>query len=175
MSKYLPVYLAAVKAYRQSLGQQVYPDANSSLRVTFGHVVGYEPQDGLRATPFTTAEGVAAKATNEEPFDASQAVLNAIRDKKYGSYKDDQLGTLPVNFLATLDTTGGNSGSPVMNAKGELVGLLFDGVWDSVSSNWIYDRKATRSICLDIRYMLWYMDVIDAAPRLFTEMGVGTK
>ncbi len=77
-----------------------------------------------------------------------------------------------MNFLSTVDTTGGNSGSPAMNAKGELVGLLFDGTWESVSSNWVFDKQVKRSILVDIRYALWLMDIVYPAPRLLKELNV---
>jgi Peptidase S46 len=174
-SRYRPLYLAGVQQYRRSRGEHIYPDANASLRLTFGHVVGYQLRDGLLALPFTTAAGIVAKATSEAPFDAPNPVLDAIRAQRYGSYADPKLGGLPVNFLADLDTTGGNSGSPVMNAKGDLVGLLFDGTWESVSSNWVFDRDIKRSICVDIRYVLWLMEIAYPAPRLLTEMGAIRK
>ena len=170
-SRYRPLFLSAVQDYRRSLGGHVYPDANASLRVTYGHVVGYQPRDGIAAVPFTTAEGMAAKATPDEPFNAPADLLAAIRAKRYGAYVDPSLGTLPVNFLADLDITGGNSGSPVMNAKGELVGLVFDGTWEGVSANWVYDGMVNRAIALDVRYLLWYMDLVNPAPRLLKEMG----
>jgi hypothetical protein len=95
-----------------------------------------------------------------------------VHDKRYGVYQDAALGTLPVNFLADLDITGGNSGSAVMNARGELVGLAFDGTWEGVSSNWVYNGTVNRAIGMDIRYMLWFMDYIIPAPRLLEEMGI---
>jgi hypothetical protein len=172
LAHYRPLYLTGVQEFRRSRGAAIYPDANGSLRLTYGHVVGYQLRDGLQAEPFTTAAGMAAKATDEAPFDAPKSVLDAIRAQRYGSYADVKLKGLPVNFLADLDSTGGNSGSPVMNANGHLVGLLFDGTWESVSSNWVFDRDIKRSICVDIRYVLWLMDVVSPAPRLLNEMGI---
>src|SRR5690606_791887 len=95
-----------------------------------------------------------------------QAVYDAIVKKDYGRWSAPALGTLPVDFLADLDITGGNSGSPTIDAKGRLVGLAFDGVWDSVSADWIFNQKLTRSIQVDVRYMLWVMDKIDHADNL---------
>lgn len=118
-----PVYLQAVIDYKKSKGEAVYPDANSSLRITFGNVTGYTKRDGSKQKPFTLLEEVAAKATGQEPFDAPQSLLDAIRAKRYGGLVDKKLGTVPVNFLSDLDITGGNSGSPVLNAEGKLVGL----------------------------------------------------
>lgn len=165
-----PKFLAAVQAYRKSKGGFVYPDANLSLRITFGNVVGYTPRDGVAYTPFTTLEGLAAKATGVEPFDAPQVQLDAIRERRYGGREDKALGTVPVNFLSDLDITGGNSGSPVLDARGKLVGLAFDGNWESVSSNWVFDPKMTRMITVDSRYMLWVMEHAYPAPHLVKEM-----
>lgn len=170
--RYRPRFLAGVQEFRRSRGEHIYPDANASLRLTYGHVVGYQQRDGLLALPFTTGSGVLAKHTGTEPFAVPEPVLAALRAKRHGRYADPTLGDLPVNFLADLDTTGGNSGSPAMNAKGELVGLLFDGTWESVSSNWVFDKTIKRSILVDIRYALWLMDLVYPAPRLLREMGV---
>lgn len=171
-ARYRPQFLAGVQEFRRSRGEHVYPDANASLRLTYGHVMGYQQRDGLMALPFTTGSGILAKDTGKDPFDSPQPVLDALRAKRYGPYADQALGDLPVNFLADLDTTGGNSGSPAMNAKGELVGLLFDGTWESVSSNWVFDKTIKRSILVDIRYALWVMDIVYPAPRLLAEIGV---
>ncbi|GAB2512089.1 S46 family peptidase [Lysobacter humi (ex Lee et al. 2017)] len=170
-----PVFLKAVADYRKSRGQFVYPDANSSLRITFGNVMGYTKADGSVQPSFTTLEQVAQKATGQEPFDAPQVQLDAIRAKNYGGLADKRLGTVPVNFLSDLDITGGNSGSPVLDAQGRLVGLAFDGNWESVSSNWVYDPKMTRMIAVDQRYMRWVMQEVFPAPQLLAEMGVPEK
>ncbi len=170
-----PVYLQAVADYKESQGEFVYPDANSSLRITFGHVMGYTKVDGSKQAPFTRLEEVAAKATGEAPFDAPRALLDAIAAKNYGGLQDKELGTVPVNFLSDLDITGGNSGSPVMDARGELVGLAFDGNWESVSSNWVFDPTMTRMIAVDQRYMRWIMQEVFPAPQILAELGVPEK
>lgn len=170
-----PVYLQAVADYKKSQGQFVYPDANSSLRITFGKVTGYTKTDGSKQVPFTGLEEVAAKATGAEPFDAPQSLLTAVREKRYGGLADKKLGTVPVNFLSDLDITGGNSGSPVLDAQGRLVGLAFDGNWESVSSNWVFDPTMTRMIAVDQRYMRWIMQEVFPAPALLTELGVPAK
>jgi len=156
-SRYRPVYLAAVQDYKRGQGQGVYPDANGSLRITYGNVMGYSPKDGM-----------AAKATGEDPFNASKEQLDAI-----AAMSAEEKAKVPVNFLSDLDITGGNSGSPVLNGRGELVGLAFDGNWESVSSNWVFDPVMTRMIAVDHRYMLWVMRTIYPAPALLEEMGVG--
>lgn len=165
-----PAFLAAVQAYRKSQGGHVYPDANLSLRITFGNVTGYVPRDGVAYTPFTTLEGLAAKHTGKEPFDSPRVQLDLIRERQYRGREDGALGSVPVNFLSDLDITGGNSGSPVLDARGRLVGLAFDGNWESVSSNWVFDPKMTRMIAVDSRYMLWVMENVFPAPALLQEM-----
>ncbi len=169
-------YLQAVADYNRAHGRAVYPDANSSLRITFGHVMGYTKPGHSKPEPaFTTLPEVAAKATGQEPFDAPPALLDAIRDKRYGGLADKALGTVPVNFLSDLDITGGNSGSPVLDAEGHLVGLAFDGNWESVASNWVFDPSVTRMIAVDQRYMRWVMLEVMPAPRLLWEMGVPAR
>ncbi len=167
-----PRFMEALIAYEKSLGIEVYPDANSTLRVTTGHVMGYVPHDGIYYTPFTTLRGLLQKETGAEPFDSPAALLAAIGAEDHGPYASLALGSVPVNFLSTLDTTGGNSGSPTLNGRGELVGLLFDGVWESLLADWHYEAETVRSIHTDVRYMLWVMDRVDGAHRLLEEMGI---
>ena len=169
-------YLQAVADYNKAQGKAVYPDANSSLRITFGNVMGYtKPGSSTPEHAFTTLEQVAAKATGKDPFDAPQAQLDAIKAKRYSGLADAKLKTVPVNFLSNLDITGGNSGSPVLDAHGKLVGLAFDGNWESVASNWVFDPTVTRMITVDQRYMRWIMQEVMPAPQLLKEMGVAPK
>ncbi|KRG73656.1 dipeptidyl-peptidase 7 [Stenotrophomonas ginsengisoli] len=165
-------YLQAVADYKKSQGQFVYPDANSSLRITFGNVMGYAPRDGMAYTPFTTLEGVVAKETGADPFDSPKALLDAVAAKRYGGLEDARVGSVPVNYLSNLDITGGNSGSPVLDAHGKLVGLAFDGNWESVSSNWVFDETMTRMISVDSRYMQWIMQEVYPAPALLQELNL---
>ena len=168
-----PVYLQALADYKKSQGEFVYPDANLSLRITFGNVMGYAPKDGVEYTPFTTLEGVVAKETGQDPFDSPKALLDAVAAKRYGGLEDKRIGSVLVNYLSDLDITGGNSGSPVLDAHGKLVGLAFDGNWESVSSNWVFDPKMTRMIAVDGRYLRWIMQEVYPAPQLLKEMNVG--
>lgn len=168
-----PSYMEALIAYQESLGQAVYADANSSLRVTYGNVKGYSPKDGLFATPFTSLEGKLAKyVAGDEEFDMTAKERSAISVKNYGRYYNKNLGSVPLNFLSTVDTTGGNSGSPTLNANAQLVGLLFDGVYESIISDWDFDQKISRSIHLDSRYMLWVMEHVSGADNLIEEMDI---
>ena len=175
LAKLRPRYMQAIIAWKESQGLPVYPDANSSLRVTFGNVQGVAPRDGVSYAPFTTAEGIVQKDTGVEPFNAPKAETDAIKAKAYDGYASKKLGTLPVDFLADLDITGGNSGSPSLDAKGQLVGLAFDGNWESVSGDWLFNPKLNRSIQVDVRYMLWVMHHLDHADNLLKEMGVPAK
>lgn len=164
-------YMRAKIAFLQSKGQAVYPDANSTLRVTFGNVKGRDHgADGTTWTAFTTLRGITAKATGEGEFNAPKAQLEAIKAKVFGRYAVDSLKSVPVNYLATLDITGGNSGSAALNAKGEFVGLAFDGTLDSIISDWDFNSNNTRSIQVDLRYMLWQMQYVDKADNLLKEM-----
>jgi V8-like Glu-specific endopeptidase len=167
-------YMSALIDWKGSRGELVYPDANSTLRVSFGKVAGRVAgnADGTAWTAFTSLRGVAAKNTGSGEFDAPEAQIAAIKAKKFDRYYDAALDSVPVNYLATLDITGGNSGSPVLNSRGELVGLAFDGTLDSVISDWSFNPTTTRTIAVDARYMLWQMQVVDHADRLLNEMGV---
>jgi hypothetical protein len=167
-----PQYMQAIIDWQESQGQVVYPDANSSLRITYGNVMGGSPKDGLVYTPFTTLEGISEKDTGKAPFNSPNSQLALIDDKQYGPYKLESINSVPVNFLSDLDVTGGNSGSATLNAEGELVGLLFDGTFESVNSDWDFDPKTTRSIHVDSRYMLWVMQYVDNAQNLIDEMTV---
>ncbi|WP_440876095.1 S46 family peptidase [Thalassotalea sp. PLHSN55] len=167
-----PKYMAALIAYFNDKNLPVYADANSTLRITYGNVKGYSPRDGLTATPYTTLEGIVEKDTGVAPFDAPKEQLALIKKKHYGEYAKANLGSVPVNYLGTLDITGGNSGSPTLNDKAEFVGLVFDGVYESIIGDWDYDTKLNRSIHVDVRYMLWVMEHIDGATNLIEEMDI---
>ena len=159
-------------------GGLVAPDANSTLRVTFGQVKGVRAKDGLFYEPQTTLQGIVEKHTGEGEFDAPDTQFGAIKALRAGKqtpYLAPALKDVPVNFLSSVDTTGGNSGSPTLNAKGELVGLLFDGTYESVASDYLFDEVKTRSIHVDSRYMLWTMTEVDNAGHLVREMIAGPK
>ncbi|MEA1013784.1 S46 family peptidase [Sphingosinicella sp. LY1275] len=164
-------YMKGMLAYAAATGKPMYPDANGSLRFTYGKVTG-RTRDGQIWTPFTTAEGMAAKHTGKGEFDAPDKAVALVAAKDYGPYASPELGTLPVDFLSTVDITNGNSGSATLNAQGEFVGLAFDGTLDGVIADWWYEPSINRTIHVDSRYMLWVMDKVDGAQRLLDEMGV---
>jgi hypothetical protein len=155
-------------------GGLLSPDANSTLRVTYGTVKGVEPRDGIFYLPQTTLQGIAQKATGTGEFNAPRAELQAIHALRAGKptpYLDPKLNDVPVDFLSTVDTTGGNSGSATLNSQGELVGLLFDGTYDTVAADYLFDKEKTRSIHVDARDMLWVMTEVDKATNLLQELG----
>jgi hypothetical protein len=170
-----PRYAEALLAKNGGL---IAPDANSTLRVTYGVIKGVEPRDGLFYLPQTTLQGIVEKATGKGEFNAPKALLKAIHAVRAGKetpYLDPKLHDVPVNFLSTVDTTGGNSGSATLNSQGELVGLLFDGTFDTVASDYLFDKEKTRSIHVDTRYMLWTMTEVDKATNLLEEMGIAGR
>ncbi|WP_242341034.1 MULTISPECIES: S46 family peptidase [Anaeromyxobacter] len=167
-----PVYARALVA---RAGGVLAPDANGTLRVTYGVVKGVSPRDGLYYRPQTTLAGVLAKhRAGDEEFDVPAPVREAIRAQHArgtGPYVDPKLGDVPVDFLSSVDTTGGNSGSAVLNGAGELVGLLFDGTWETIASDFIFDAPSTRSIQVDSRYLLWFLTDVAKATNLLEELG----
>ncbi len=166
-----------VEAMRQALGGALAPDANSTLRITYGTVKSLHPDaTALADGPFTVASQIPPKNTGRGEFDAPKKLLDAIAAKTWGTYGDAALGgELPIDFESDLDITNGNSGSPVMNNKGELVGLAFDGNKEGLASDAVFDGSTTRTIGVDARYMIWTMDLLDGAHRLITEMGLSPQ
>ncbi|TBV77154.1 S46 family peptidase [Pseudoxanthomonas winnipegensis] len=167
-----PAYMQALAAWRAKQGRASYPDANSTLRVSFGRVTPLAPRDAVAYAPLTTVAGIVEKNTGTVPFDAPKPLLEAIAKGDFGSTADPVLKTQTVDFLTNLDTTGGNSGSPVLNAKGELMGLNFDSNWEAVSASWWYDPRYKRAIHVDARYIRWLLAKVYPAPALLREMGV---
>ncbi|MBO3457688.1 S46 family peptidase [Aetokthonos hydrillicola Thurmond2011] len=174
MQQLRPLYMEALIAYYRQQGKPIYPDANGTLRVTFGRIQGYSPKDGSFYEPFTTLRGITEKSTGVEPFDAPKKELQLIDKKNYGRYYNPVLDSVAVNFLSDVDITGGNSGSPTVNSKGELVGLAFDGIYETIISDWAFTKNAS-AIHVDISYMLWVMEYLDNARNLLGEMTVEEK
>ncbi|MDR6644757.1 hypothetical protein J2X57_004000 [Luteibacter sp. 1214] len=170
-----PAYMQALIAYREKQGKAVYPDANSTLRVSYGKVTPLAARDAVSYAPLTTVQGIVEKNTGAFPFDAPVPLIDAIHKGDFAGYTDAKTGAMPVDFLSNLDTTGGNSGSPVLNARGELVGLNFDSNWEAVSASWMYDPRYKRAIHVDMRYMRWLMDKVYPSHALLRELGVPAK
>ncbi len=150
------------KAVIAEAGRPVAPDANLTLRVSFGRVKGYSPREAVLMTPHTTLGGMMAKYTGKEPFDVPQKIRDA-----YAAGKFEQV---PVDFLSDCDTTGGNSGSPMIDGKGRLVGVNFDRVWENVANDFGYNPDVARNVSADVRYLLWLLTSVDVAPDLVAEL-----
>ena len=149
-----------------------YPDANLTLRVAYGHIKGYSPADGVYYTPSSTIKGIMEK-DNPDIFDYNipQTLRDIYATKDYGCWADET-GEVPVCFIATNHTTGGNSGSPVINADGNLIGLNFDRVWEGTMSDIVFDPEICRNISLDVRYVLFTIEKIGGAGYLLDEMTI---
>ena len=151
-------------------GKAIYPDANSTMRLTYGHVLPYSPKDGLKYLHYTTLKGVIEK---EDPTNPEFIVPSKVKELylagDYGRWADAD-GTLHTCFLTNNDITGGNSGSPVLDAKGNLIGLAFDGNWESMSSDVMFEPDLQRCICVDIRYVLWMVEKYGGATNLINEL-----
>jgi Peptidase S46 len=164
-----PRYSEALLAFK---GGQVAPDANSTLRIAYGTVKkAPQGEPGADLGAFTSLSQVVAKNTGKEPFDAPPKLLAAAKDAAHSRFFDPTLKDVPVDFMSDLHITNGNSGSATLNARGELVGLAFDGTYESVASDWAF-KANTRSIHVDLRYILFLLSSVDPAPNLLTELGV---
>ena len=165
-----PKYIEAMRAFRKD---PFAPDANGTLRITYGTVRGYKPTpDAPPYRPFSTLSEMVAKDRGAKPFEVPEGVKAARAANKLGPYVDETLADVPVDFLADLHITGGNSGSATLNAKGELVGLVFDGNYEAMASDWVFVPSLTRSIHVDVRYIQWLLDAVDHGDALLKEMGV---
>jgi hypothetical protein len=161
-----------IQAYSEWKKGRMYPDANGTIRFNYGQVKGYVPQDAVSFSHITTLSGVLEKNTGEEPFDAPEELERACFEKDFGPYLDASVGDVPVNFLSTNDITNGNSGSPVIDGRGELVGLAFDGNYESISSDYLFEPDITRAINVDIRYVLFVLDKVYHAENLLEELSI---
>ena len=146
-----------------------WPDANSTMRISYGQLEGSNPADGVNYIEHTTLDGVIAKYNSGNPdFEILPRMIELHKEKKYGTYAQD--GDLWVCFTGSNHTTGGNSGSPVIDANGNLMGLNFDSSWESTMSDYMFNPNRCRNIVVDIRYVLWVMDIYSNAGHLVEEM-----
>ncbi len=151
-------------------GTTPYPDANFSLRFSYGNVKGYAPRESEFRTPFTTIKGMLEKDTGINPFDVPQKLKDLQRARDFGRY--GQGDSVVVNFLSTTDIIGGNSGSPILNGNGEQVGLVFDGNYEGLGNDMYYDPNVNRTISVDIRYVLFITEKFGDAKWIVDEMKV---
>jgi hypothetical protein len=170
LSTLMPQYIGYREDYLQS---QFIPDANSTLRLTYGYIKGYKPNDGEVHAPFTTLEGVFAKANTKEDYRLPEDVQDKLSQKNIPSvFKDPKTGKVVVGILYNLDTTGGNSGSPVLNARGELIGINFDRSFTATINDYAWNQDYSRSIGCDIRYVLYVLKYVSGADKIIDELGV---
>jgi hypothetical protein len=166
------------RAYQGALleknkGKLMYPDANSTMRVSYGKVSSYAPKDAVFYNYYTLADGLLEKyKPGDKEFDLQPKIVDLIKNHDFGDYKDKGMDDLVTCFITTNDITGGNSGSPVINGDGELIGAAFDGNWEAMSGDIAYDKRYKRTICVDIRYILWVVDKVLDGRRLMDEMSV---
>ncbi|NGM61870.1 S46 family peptidase [Sphingobacterium sp. SGG-5] len=170
LNKLMADYVAVKEIYQS---KNFIPDANSTLRLTFGYIKGYSPADATYMSPFTSIGGLIEKGNSGNPeFIYPQAIKEEWLKKNFGAYYKKEIDDVPVNILYNMDTTGGNSGSPIMNAYGELVGVNFDRAYEATINDFAWNESYSRSIGVDIRYVLWIADKIDNAQFILKEMGV---
>jgi hypothetical protein len=162
-----------IAALREMIPEKTqYPDANSTMRLTYGTIQDYDPRDAVTYKYYTTLQGVVDKyKPGDYEFDLPQRLIDLNNKKDFGRYASPK-GYMPVCFLTTNDITGGNSGSPVLNGNGELIGLAFDGNWEAMSGDVYYEPELQRTIAVDIRYVLWIMDIYSGARNLVDEMTI---
>jgi hypothetical protein len=159
-----------IEGMTEMKGTKPYPDANRTLRFSYGEVKGYVPREAIRYTPFTTLSGVIEKDTGREPFDVPEKLKQLYRAHDFGPYASN--GDVPVDFLSTTDIIGGNSGSPIMNGRGEQVGIIFDGNYEGLGNDFFYNEDKGRSIAVDIRYVLFLTDKFGGAGYLLKELDI---
>jgi len=168
-----PKYYYALRDYYQG---NIAPDANSTIRISFGTVRGFKPApDKEKYFPFTKVSQVVEKWTKnsgEHPFDAPDSIIEAIQSGRFGSYVSEEAGEVPVNLLTDLDITGGNSGSATLNSKAEFAGIAFDGNIEGVASDLVFLPELTRAIHVDVRYILWILDAVEHADYILREIGI---
>ncbi|MBN2184493.1 MAG: S46 family peptidase [Candidatus Krumholzibacteriota bacterium] len=161
-----------IEGMKEWKGGALYPDANGTMRLTFGTVKGYSPKDAVDYDYITSFSGMIEKNTGVEPFDCPEKLVEMCNAGDLGGYVDEYLGDLPVDFLSTCDITGGNSGSPILNGKGEVVGSAFDGNWESISADYLFNSDLNRCISVESRYILFVLDKFSGAGDLLEELTI---
>jgi hypothetical protein len=167
-----PLYARLSEIKEAWIGTSFIPDANSTLRLTYGRIKGYSPADAVIYRPFTTLGGVVEKTTGAQPFNTPPRVVDLWKAKDFGRFAHPGLKDVPACMLYDADTTGGNSGSPVLNARGELVGINFDRTFEATINDFAWNEEYSRSIAVDIRYVLWVAQKFGGATDLLAEIGI---
>src|SRR5439155_17010977 len=161
-----------VQAMSEMRGTTSYPDANRTLRFTYGEVKGYIPHDAAVYQAFTNLSGVIEKDTGREPFDAHEKLKQLYKTRDFGPYATADGQNVPVNFLSTTDIIGGNSGSPIMNGRGEQIGIVFDGNYEGLGNDFFSNDAKGRTISVDIRYVLFILDKFGGSGYLLKELDI---
>jgi len=169
---YDQLYAQLLEVKQEYLKKDFIPDANRTLRLTFGRIRGYKPMDAVRYKPVTTLDGVIEKSTGEAPFDTPKKIFELFNAKDFGRFAHPDSKSVPVCILYDMDTTGGNSGSPVLDARGQLVGVNFDRAWEATINDYAWSSSYSRSIGVDIRYVLWVTQKFGGVDYLLKEMGI---
>jgi hypothetical protein len=164
-------YLKGIKEMNPAAAAKMYPDANFSMRVSFGNVKSYNPRDAVHYDYVTTAKGIIEKyKAGDYEFDLPSKQIELLKKKDFGQYIDKGRNDLVIDFITTNDITGGNSGSPVMDGSGNLIGLAFDGNYEALSHKIAFDKDLNRTICVDVRYVLWCIDKLGGAKNIIDEL-----
>ncbi len=166
------LYAELIDVKKQFLEKDFIPDANGTLRLTFGRIRGYKPADAVFCRPMTTLAGVIEKTTGQYPFDTPQKLIDLYQKRDFGLFEHPEMKDVPVCVLYDMDTTGGNSGSPLLNARGELVGINFDRAFEATINDFAWSETYSRSIAVDVRYVLWVTQKFGGVEHLLQEMNV---
>jgi hypothetical protein len=170
-AEYGRLYLKGIMQMDTVKAKKMYPDATFTMRVSFGNVKSYQPRDAVKYDYVTTMSGVLEKyKPGDYEFDLPAKLMELAKKKDYGQYADPVRKDLVVGFITTNDITGGNSGSPVIDANGNLIGLAFDGNYEALSHKIAFDPVYNRTICVDVRYVLWCIDKLGGAPNIISEL-----
>jgi hypothetical protein len=169
LNKLHPILYDLKKQFKES---EFIPDANGTYRLTYGYIRGYYPKDAMYCAPITTFNGVIEKTTGKAPFITPPGLIKLYEEKNFGQFFNKKLNDIPVAILYNMDTTGGNSGSPVLNSMGQLVGVNFDRAWEATINDYAWNESYSRSIAVDIRYVLWVTQKFAGADYLLEEMNV---